>query len=194
MYLIYVLGCGFICGLSGPYQTSTRISTTYTLPGSLMWLITLRLQRLASGLYSVPTLLSYSLSTICRFPMMLLPGQFSVFHHPTSSLNKPIRPEVVAWHSLHYCQFVLHYVMSISLNAFTFPAYYLCHDFESPWGHGGVVSISASQPSKHESKGREFESRQAPRFMSNMLVPREIQICLWNVVQLIVKWQPKEPR
>ena len=40
-------------------------------------------------------------------------------------------------------------------------------------GHGGVVGISAGQPSEHESEGREFESRHAPRFMSNMLAPRD---------------------
>ena len=52
------------------------------------------------------------------------------------------------------------------------------------WGHGGVVGISAGQPSKHESEGREFESPHAPRFMSNMLAPRDLSICLCNVVQL----------
>ena len=40
-------------------------------------------------------------------------------------------------------------------------------------GHGGVVGISASQPSKHESEGREFESPHGPGFMSNMQAPRD---------------------
>ena len=52
------------------------------------------------------------------------------------------------------------------------------------WGHGGVVGISAGQPSKHESEGHEFESPHAPGFMSNMLAPRDLSICLWNGVQL----------
>ena len=38
-------------------------------------------------------------------------------------------------------------------------------------GRGGVVGISASKPSKHEPRGREFESPHAPGFMSNMQAP-----------------------
>ena len=54
-------------------------------------------------------------------------------------------------------------------------------------GHGGVVGISASQPSKRESEGREFESRHVPKFISNMLAPRDLSICLWNGLQLNCK-------
>ena len=51
-------------------------------------------------------------------------------------------------------------------------------------GHGGVVSISTGQPSKRESEGPEFESPYVPRFMSNMLAPRDLSICLCNGLQL----------
>ena len=56
---------------------------------------------------------------------------------------------------------------------------------EAPRGHGSVVGISAGQPSKNESEGREFESPDAPRFMSNMLAPRDLSICK--------TWQQSKP-
>ena len=60
-----------------------------TLPGSSTRLIIPRLQRRARLLYFVPPLLTSSLSCIWRFPMMFQPGEFSGFHHPTSSLDNP---------------------------------------------------------------------------------------------------------
>ena len=60
-----------------------------TLPGSSTRLITPRLNRRARLLYSVPPLLTSSLSSIWRFPMMFFPGQFSGCHQPTSSLVNP---------------------------------------------------------------------------------------------------------
>ena len=55
-------------------------------------------------------------------------------------------------------------------------------------GHAGVVGKYAGQPSKYESEGREFESPNAPRFMSNMLAPSDLLICLCNGVQLKFVW------
>ena len=54
-------------------------------------------------------------------------------------------------------------------------------------GHGGVAGIGASQPSRHESEGDEFESLHALGFLSKMQAPRDESIGLWNGVQLNCK-------